>query len=437
MVLLLTFGNGNNEEKEMKVNTNPVKGTRDFLPTDVELRDYVRETILNTYMKHGFTRIETPALEHSEILIESDGGENLKLIYKILKRGEKLNLAKEGLAENDIVDMGLRYDLTLPLSRFYANNQAKLPAPFKSIQIGEVYRAERPQRGRYRSFVQCDIDIIGDNSFGAELDLISTTAEALEKLSFRNFKIRINDRRVLKAMILGAGFPEKKVGSICITIDKIDKIGLNGVKEELINSDFGVDVIEKFIATLDTLSKDSFCLDDLTKIDVDIEVIIALKRVLSVVSAQSENYKIVFDPSLVRGMGYYTGMIFEIEYSDFGVSIAGGGRYDEMIGRFMKNSVPAVGFSIGFERIIAILEEMEFRIPNSANKTALIYDLQNDDLVSVYAFANSLREKGSSVSLIQAQKKLGKLLIRLKNEGFNTFAVYKDSEDEIVLKDIS
>lgn len=420
----------------MKVNTNPVKGTRDFLPSDVELRDYVKETILNVYKQHGFTRIETPALENSDILMGSDGGENLKLIYKILKRGEKLNLTKEGLSENDIVDMGLRYDLTLPLSRFYANNQAKLPAQFKSIQIGEVYRAERPQKGRFRSFVQCDIDIIGDSSYGAELDLISTTAEALEKLSFRDFKIRINDRRVLKAMIVGAGFPEEKVGSICITIDKIDKIGLDGVKDELIKSEYSEEVITKFITTLEKLSADSFDLDDLTEIAVEEEVISSLKAVLAVVSAQNGDFEIVFDPSLVRGMGYYTGMIFEIEYSNFGVSIAGGGRYDEMIGRFMKNSVPAVGFSIGFERIIAILEEMNFEVPSSNNKTALIYDLKNDDLVRVYSYADKLRVKGMAVSLIQTQKKFGKLIGRLAEEGYKAFAVYRDDEEEITLKDL-
>ncbi len=420
----------------MKVNTNPVRGTRDFLPADVELRDYVRETILGVYKKHGFTRIETPALENSDILMGSEGGENLKLIYKILKRGEKLNLTKENLQEQDLVDMGLRYDLTLPLSRFYANNQGNLPAQFKSVQIGEVYRAERPQKGRFRSFIQCDIDIIGDESYGAELDLISTTAEALSKLSFKGFKIRVNDRRVLKAMIVGAGFPSEKVGSICITIDKLDKIGMEGVKNELIKNEYSEEVINKFINSLENLSKEGFDLEELKEIGVEEEVIASLKAVISVVSSQKGDFSIVFDPSLVRGMGYYTGMIFEIEYSDFGVSIAGGGRYDKMIGRFMKNDVPAVGFSIGFERIIAILQEKNFEIPCKEEKTALLYELKNDELINVFSFADSLREKGMDVSLIQKQKKLGKQISKLGEEGFKSFAVYRENEEEIEIKEI-
>jgi len=366
----------------------------------------------------------------------SEGGENLKLIYKILKRGEKLNLTKENLVEKDLVDMGLRYDLTLPLSRFYANNQGNLPAQFKSVQIGEVYRAERPQKGRFRSFIQCDIDIIGDESYGAELDLISTTAEALSKLSFKGFKIRVNDRRVLRAMIVGSGFPSEKVGSICITIDKLDKIGMDGVKNELIKNEYSEEVINKFINTLEQLSKEGFDLEDLTDMGVEEEVIASLKAVISVVSSQNGDFSIVFDPSLVRGMGYYTGMIFEIEYSDFGVSIAGGGRYDKMIGRFMKNDVPAVGFSIGFERIIAILQEKNFEIPCKEEKTALLYELKNDELVKVFSYADSLREKGMAVSLIQKQKKLGKQINRLGEEGYKSFAVYRENEQEIEIKDI-
>lgn len=418
----------------MKVNTNPVKGTRDFLPSDVELRDYVRNTILEVYKKHGFSRIETPALENSNILLGSEGGENLKLIYKILKRGEKLKLDTPNIKENDLVDMGLRYDLTLPLSRFYANNQANLPREFKSIQIGEVYRAERPQKGRYRAFVQCDIDIIGDKTYAAELDLISTTSEALTKIGFDNFKIRINDRRILKGMIESAGFNSEDVPSVCITLDKVDKIGIQGVEKELSENGYDKEIVEKFLDILTRVSDLTYNLNELGEFGVQSEVIESINTVISVVSNQTGDFEVVFDPSLVRGMGYYTGMIFEIEYKDFGISIAGGGRYDEMIGRFMKESVPAVGFSIGFERIIAILQDKEFKLPRKDEKVALLFDLANDDIIKVYETADQMRGNSQIVSVIQKQKKLGKQIDRLALEGFSAFAIYND--EEVKLKNI-
>lgn len=409
----------------MKMNTNPIRGTRDFGPGEMELRDYVRNTIIEVYKKHGFTRIQTPILENIDLLLGSEGGENLKLIFKVLKRGEKLKLNKDTLKEIDLVDMGLRYDLTLPLSRFYANNQANLPTPFKSIQVGEVYRAERPQKGRFRSFVQCDIDIIGEDNYTAELELILTTAKALSALDFKDFAVRINDRRILKALIESAGFETEEVNGVCIILDKLDKIGLTGVKEELIQKGYENDIVERFAAILTDLQDAK--LENLRVYGVDDEVLMPLMKVMDIVSAQSDGkYKITFDPSLVRGMGYYTGMIFEIEYSDFGCSIAGGGRYDKMIGRFMKNDVPAVGFSIGFERIITILQEKGFKVPNKDNQVAFLFDTEKDDLADVLQKANTLRNQGKNVSMIPKQKNVGKQINRLEIQGFDYFCIYKD-----------
>lgn len=407
----------------MKINTNPIRGTRDFLPQEVELRDYVKNTIIEVYQNHGFTKIETPILENIDLLLGSDGGENLKMLFKVLKRGEKLNLNQENLKELDIVDMGLRYDLTLPLSRFYANNVANLPTTFKSIQVGKVYRAERPQKGRFRSFVQCDIDIIGEESYIAELELILTTSKALLKLDFNDFTVKINDRRILKAIIEYAGFSCDDINDVCISLDKLDKIGVEGVKNELFKKGYKEENVEGFIKILRELEKSN--LEDLSKLSIDEEVVLSLKNTIDIVSKQSDGkYKIVFTPSLVRGMGYYTGMIFEIEYGDFGSSIAGGGRYNKMIGRFMKNDIPAVGFSIGFERIINILQEKNFEIPNRNKSIVFLYDKYKDDIEDVLDKAEVIRNNNKSVTILPKEKKLGKQLNRLKTQGFDYFCIY-------------
>lgn len=414
----------------MKTSTKPVRGTRDFGPRDMELRDYVQQTIIEIYREAGFSRIQTPVLEDIDNLLGSDGGENLKLIFKILKRGDKLQLDKEGLSEVELSDMGLRYDLTLPLSRFYADNQAILPAIFKSIQVGEVFRAERPQKGRFRSFVQCDIDIIGEEDCNAEMELILTTTKALNKLDFKNFIVRINDRRVLKSTIEYAGFPSEEVGKVCIILDKLDKIGLEGVKKELLSCEYNNEWVEKFLEVLKELESNG--LDKLKEFGVEEKVVDDLKSVLEVVTSQANGtYEIKFDPSLVRGMGYYTGMIFEIEYSDFGCSVAGGGRYDKMIGRFMKKDVPAVGFSIGFERILTILEEKGFKIPNRNEKIAFLYEKGKDNMVEVFKEADKIRETGKKVCLIPKQKKVGKQIDKLQEQGFDAFCIYNVEGFEI------
>ncbi|MGB4438155.1 MAG: ATP phosphoribosyltransferase regulatory subunit, partial [Sedimentibacter sp.] len=239
----------------MKVNLNPAKGMRDITPQEKEIRDYVEGVIVNTYKQSGFELIETPVVENIENLIGSKGGENLKLIFKILKRGEKLDFTKEGLKEEDLADLGLRYDLTVPLSRFYCNNRANLPTVFKAMQVGNVFRAERAQKGRYRSFKQCDIDIIGDGTKAAELELIATTAKALTALDVTDFVVRFNDRRVLKEVILKCGFSEEEFDGVCIVVDKLDKVGISGVEKELNDKKYNKKSTKKLISALESINK--------------------------------------------------------------------------------------------------------------------------------------------------------------------------------------
>jgi len=412
----------------MAMNTNPARGMRDFLPEDKALREYVKSTIRSVYETSGFTEIETPAVENIENLLGSNGGENLKLIYKILKRGEKLKLDKNDLKEQELSDLGLRYDLTIPLCRYYAGNKAKLPGVFKAIQIGDVYRAERSQKGRYRTFVQCDVDVIGDTSVTTEIDLINTVTKALTALSLDNFVVKINDRRVLKGAISFAGFSDEEFPKVCIILDKMDKIGEEGVKKDLIKEGYNEANIEKLMALLKEVTSDN--IEALANYGVEDEAVKSLSTIISAVKGLANNqYKIEFDFTLVRGMGYYTGTIFEIGMEDLGYSVAGGGRYDELIGRFIGDSVPACGFSIGFERIVDLLKERNFQ-PNSRDKVALVYD-DTTAINKVMTSAEQLRTEGSIVSILTKAKKFGKQLNRLEGEGYNKVAILKDGALEI------
>lgn len=404
----------------MAMNTNPARGMRDFLPEDKALREYVKSTIRRVYETSGFTEIETPAVENIENLLGSNGGENLKLIYKVLKRGEKLKLDKEDLQEQDLSDLGLRYDLTIPLCRYYAGNKSKLPSVFKSIQIGDVYRAERSQKGRYRTFVQCDVDIIGDTSITTEIDLINTVTKALTALTLDNFVVKINDRRVLKGAIAFAGFTDEEFPKVCIILDKMDKIGEEGVKKELIKEGYKDANIHKLMTLLKEVTSDN--IEALENYGVEEEAVKSLSTIISAIKGLAKDqYKIAFDFTLVRGMGYYTGTIFEIGLEELGYSVAGGGRYDELIGRFIGDSVPACGFSIGFERIVDLLKERGFE-PNKRDKIALVYG-DNTDIETVMASAEQLRSEGSIVSILVKAKKFGKQLNRLEGEGYNKVAI--------------
>lgn len=405
-----------------------VKGTNDYLPKETKLRDYLQGKILETYRSCGFERITTPILEEIENLDKSEGGENLGLIFKVLKRGDKLDKALEAGNPKDLADLGLRYDLTLPLSRYYACHRANLPTPFKCIQIDQVFRAERPQKGRLRQFVQCDIDILGSDSVNCEIELIDTTAKALINIGIRNFKIKINDRRILKSLIYAAGFTPDDADSVCIVFDKMDKIGAEGVAAELTEKGFSPDTVKKFT---DLMSITPFTLEEAEKYCEDKSPVESLRYIIETVKKLAgDSYSIVYDKSLVRGQGYYTGTIFEIESLDFGSSIAGGGRYDNMIGKFLNESVPAVGFSIGFERIASILSDAGYEIAESKKRIAVIYDTA--DILPALAKADEYRSE-YEVVLYERPKKLGKLFGKLEEQGFYGCYILKESEGIKVL----
>lgn len=400
------------------MNSNPVRGARDILPEEMRVRDALEQKILSIYRSHGFSRIETPALENIDLLLGSDGGENLKMLFTILKRGDKLKI-DTARTVGDLCDMGLRYDLTLPLSRFYSNNAGTLETPFKAIQIGNVFRAERPQKGRFRSFKQCDIDIIGDPTVGAEIELINTTSKALMAVGFEGFTIKVNDRKLLNTFIREAGFKEEDTGSVCISLDKADKIGADGVKQELTAKGYDSAMVDAFVDAVSSITLDNVG----EKID-EPEAVADLKRVIETANALSDGrYRVVFDFTLIRGMGYYTGQIFEVSYGPYGFSIAGGGRYDNMIGKYAKNSVPAVGFSIGFERIVTILMEEKRSIEATGQRMVLFY-YPETPLTEVIPYADTLRADGMTVSLVAAKKKLGKQINYYADKGYDGFMVY-------------
>lgn len=410
----------------MALKKKPVTGMKDILPRESVIRDYVTALAKETYGRFGFSSIETPCVEHIENLSSKQGGENEKLIFKILKRGEKLDLSS-AQAEDDLVDSGLRYDLTLPLSRYYSNNAASLPTPFKALQMGNVFRADRPQKGRFRQFVQCDIDILGDPSYLAEVELITATSTLLGKIGFENFKVRINDRRFLKAMATYCGFEEEQYDIAFIILDKMDKIGPDGVKQELVSAGFSQESAQKYLDLFDKTATDISGIDYLNEILGDcLEEGCAenLKTIISLASeAKSVPFEIAFDPTLVRGMSYYTGTIFEIEMAEFGSSVAGGGRYDEMIGRFTGTKTPAVGFSIGFERIITILLDQDFKVPGTTDSVAFLLEkgLPKERMAQAMKEAAKLRAEGTRVLVVQANKNKKFQKEQLMQAGYSEF----------------
>lgn len=406
-----------------------VKGTNDYLPNEVEIRDYLQERILSVYKENGFEHIITPAIEDIENLDKSDGGENLNLIFKIMKRGDKLDKAlASGVTaanENELADMGLRYDLTLPLSRYYANNKDKLTLPMKCIQIDRVYRAERPQKGRLREFIQCDIDIIGSESTDSEIELILTTTKALDAIGLKNYKVKLNDRRLLRAVLQSFGFAENDLDSACITFDKMDKIGLTGVVEELTEKGFAKDAVDNFEKFL---SEGDFTLESLKSRLEDKTPAESLEHIIDTVNELTGNaFELVFDLSLVRGQGYYTGTVFEVESIDFKGAVAGGGRYDHLIGKFLNEDIPAVGFSIGFERIFGILMNNGISIEQRADKIAVVYE--DGQLKDAVKAADALRAQGKIASLYIKPKKLGKFLNKLEERGYDGFLNVGVSEE--------
>ncbi|SFG40126.1 histidyl-tRNA synthetase [Lachnospiraceae bacterium C7] len=413
----------------MALNKKPVTGMKDILPAEMEIRDYVTSVIKDTYRKFGFTPIETPCMESIANLSSKQGGENEKLIFKVLKRGEKLNVA-EAQEEADVVDFGMRYDLTLPLSRYYSNHANELPTPFKSLQIGSVWRADRPQRGRYRQFTQCDIDILGEPTNLAEIELITATTTTIGKLGFENFEIRINERRILKAMAAYSGFEEKDYDEIFIILDKMDKIGLEGVAKELVECGYAKESVDKYLNLFTLLEnkKDvaegvTFLKDELGEY-LDEEVAKNMTEIATAVeAAKSAKFKLVFDPTLVRGMSYYTGTIFEIAMPELGAACGGGGRYDKMIGNFTGHDVPACGFSIGFERIVLLLMENGFKVPTAPKKIAYLVEKKcsPEKVVEVMKEAKEARENGQQVLVVRMNKNKKFQKEQLAEQGYEEF----------------
>lgn len=417
----------------MALSKRPVTGMKDILPAEMQIRDYVIALIKETYKGFGFTPIETPCVENIANLSSKQGGENEKLIFKIMKRGEKLNL-EQATCENDLTDSGLRYDLTVPLSRFYSNNAANLPKPFKALQIGPVWRADRPQKGRFRQFYQCDIDILGDATNLAEIELILATTTLLGKIGFSGFNVRINDRRILKAMAKYSGFPESQFDEVFIILDKMDKIGLDGVAEELKKAGFEESSIQTYLKMFEELKSQE---NGITYIGEKLKDVLEgdaannLQQIVSAVEQTTKSsFRLSFDPTLVRGMSYYTGTIFEIEMEGFPGSVAGGGRYDEMVGKFTNMQTPACGFSIGFERIVTILLENGFEVPGTKKKKAYLIEkgVSADRMGQALAKAMQERANGEQVLVTQMNKNKKFQKEQLMAEGYTEFEEFYKKE---------
>ena len=421
----------------MALKKKPVTGMKDVMPAEMEIRDYLIGLIKDTYKTFGFQSMETPCVEHIENLCSKQGGDNEKLIFKILKRGEKLKI-DEAKEENDLVDGGLRYDLTVPLARYYSNHANELPSPFKALQIGSVWRADRPQKGRFRQFVQCDIDILGEASNLAEIELILATTAMLGKLDFKNFTVCINDRNILKSMAAYSGFKEEDYDEVFIVLDKMDKLGPEGVEAELIEMGYTSESVKTYLSLFDEVATDvsgvRYLKEKLGDYLSD-ETADGLELIMSSVEAAKEcDFKLQFTPTLVRGQSYYTGTIFEVTMDDFGGSVAGGGRYDKMIGKFTGQDTPACGFSIGFERIVMLLLENGYKVPGGRQKKAYLLEkkLPKEAMLKVLALAKADREAGRQVLIVNMKKNKKFQKEQLIEDGYTEIAdCYADSVDRL------
>jgi histidyl-tRNA synthetase len=413
---------------------NPPRGMRDFLPADKARRERVLAVVRERYRAHGFDEIETPVMEEYGRLHAGIGGDNEKLAYNVLARG----LDADGIraAADDpaaLTDLGLRYDLTVPLARFYASHRAELPTVFRAIQIAPVWRAERPQKGRYRQFVQCDIDIIGDATPRAEAELMAASLDALDALGLAGASVRVNDRRVLDEMLATFGFAEPERPGVLITIDKLDKLGTDGVVAELRErgaTPAAADAFEAFLRRpqADAAGFDADGIRSRLPEGVGDDVIAHLVGIGEAVRAArggSAEVPLVFDPFLVRGMGYYTGTIFELAHPSVSYSLGGGGRYDGMIGRFLGSDVPAVGFSLGFERLVDLLGASA---GDDRTGIVLVHD-RDVPLPELLAAKSHLVETGSRVRLEQRPKNLKALLERAAADGYASFVTLRAGED--------
>ncbi|MFB9614671.1 histidine--tRNA ligase [Kutzneria kofuensis] len=408
------------------MDNSPARGTRDLLPSAVATRDHVLATITEVYHRFGYQRIETPALEDITRLTGGQGGENEKLVFQVLRRGLP-GTVEAGTPLAELVDLGLRFDLTVPLTRFYGNNQATLPLPFRSFQFGPVWRAERPQKGRYRQFYQCDIDLIGEPSVLAEVELIEATAQALAGVGLSGTTVRLSDRRFLSALAAAVGLAEETWSTFFIGLDKLDKIGWDGVRAELTGRDLpasSVDAARERIEALTGLSADKVAdtLSD-TVPSLDDSVVADLGTVAGCLDELS-GLTWEFDPTLVRGMGYYTGQIFEVGHPSVPFSLAGGGRYDKLIGRTLGKDVPACGFSIGFERIVDMLGELPRK-----DSVAVLFE-SDVPLANVFRVAREVRSGGRTAAVQPRSGKFGAQLGRLEAAGFTSLIHLKADTEQ-------
>lgn len=411
----------------MKIDTNPVRGTVDYLPSEMDIRSYAEQIILKTYKQNGFLQVKTPILESLNLLTSGDSGDNQKLMFKTIKRGDKLDLTKPNLSESDIVEEGLRYDLTVPLVRFFINNREKLPTPFKAIQIDEAFRAERPQRGRIRQFTQCDIDILGDSTPMAEIELLYAYMCSYKALGFKKLTFKVNDRRALNELIVNSGFELEKVQEICVSLDKFDKIGFDGVCKELIDNGYDSQkttaLIEKFKA-LKSIDDNAKKLEMLKEFGVSDDVISSLSTIINTASAfQFVGYRVDYDACVIRGQGYYTGTVLEVFDDDFGRAIGGGGRYDKMIEKFAGVSIPAVGASIGLYSVVMLMNERGYKVPSQ--KLALIYD-KNADFSEVLKAKVELMSRGFEVSAFIFPKNFNNFADKIKQNGYDKIVKMTD-----------
>lgn len=417
----------------------PIKGMADFAPADMRLRNSVLDEIKRTYAQYGFAQIETPCMEHIGNLTSKQGGDNEKLIFKVLKRGAAFARAWDSGNADELVAEGLRYDLTVPLARFYANNKEQLPNPFRALQTGPVWRADQPAKGRFRQFVQCDIDVLGDATNLAEIELICATSTALSRIlgaaGSDKFTVHVNDRRILQAAALKAGFAEEDLGGVLVTLDKLDKIGFDGVRAELLDGGASPQTVETYLSLFENEIGDTFSAAFCAQVDEEglADVAANLDEIIGTTAALTpEGVQIVFDPTLVRGMGYYTGPIFEVTVDSFGISIAGGGRYDQMIGKFSGEDVCACGFSIGFERIIAVLKDAGVSaLSDDADEGAVAFlvdaKASRDKRTEAMRQAQALRESGRAVAVLPMRKNMKRQIQTLEAEGFTQFEkIYAD-----------
>jgi histidyl-tRNA synthetase len=418
----------------MKIDNSPARGMRDLLPADVAVRDHVLESISAVYRQFGYQRIETPALENIERLQSGEGADNEKLIFQVLKRGLPPEVAA-GTSLRELVDLGLRYDLTVPLTRFYGNNHASLPLPFRSLQVGPVWRADRPQRGRYRQFYQCDIDVIGEPSVLAEAELIEATSEALAAIGLTGTTIRLSDRRFLAALAADSGVPPEAYDAFFITLDKLDKIGWAGVQAELAELGFPpaqVAAVTEKIQGLADVPGDKLAhalADSVPGLAADVIGDLATTAASLDRLAGERALGWQFDPTLVRGMGYYTGQVFEIMHPDMTGSVAGGGRYDKLIGRSLGHDVPACGFSIGFERIVDLLSR---KLARDAVAVLVEGDVPVPEALAVAREVRGLAGPGRVVETVRRSGKFGAQLKRLEAAGFSGFVLVRSEDGAIV-----